>query len=687
MAISKIPTISMVKRIEKNGNVSLYTCDHTWEPEHYNEEGKLVKGRSRATNHKKVGNVLNPVNNSGWVQFYDFVYKDYPELKDYLVYRQDSKTLYFHKSEILIDGKEQHVLPGLPEGVTLPESFTHQSYNDGYTSVLSKSVPSSSHGSMTADPADAFLALAKDYELSKTNHISKFRATATKRAGASHLIHHVAKKTQLKFALDKALGHKRANKLLALATRVIIENDFKIEGMNEFLLQNDVVNQNGLSDNSFYHAINTISKDDRNTFFSEFIKSAKNNNLITKNGDGYILHLDGTNIKNSNEDLNYVVQGKHKDGNFGAQVSLQVLCDQEGLPLYYVLGNGNCNDVSMVPRTITEASAIGFLGEITPVLCGDRGYGCNSVVDTLLQSNHGFILNWKTSASYGKTAMEIAVENGIKKRGNFVFNKELDKIFGYYRLDVMHDYCSTPVKDKRKVKDSRAALVCHVFFDPDIEAEHEKSVLKRIRTAFSQLQSGVPLEKSDKQTLKLLTNYDETKHIPGSDECFLLKIDNNKFEAQKQKWGIQVLVTSEVNMSYKDVYEIYHSRTPIETCNQRLKAFLNASHLNAKSDKAVENRAFLLFLATIITSYISDVIKKNRKQCTKGIPRYLDSVPALLRIANNVMVDIYDKPNFKGKFYHEIVGEAREIFLMFGLKINDDYVSITRNRTPMRKAT
>lgn len=98
MAVNPIPTIHMVKRIERNGNISLYTCEHTWEPEHYNKKGQLVKGRSRATNHKKVGNVLNPVNNSGWVQFYDFVYKDYPELKDYLVYRQDSKTLYFHKS-------------------------------------------------------------------------------------------------------------------------------------------------------------------------------------------------------------------------------------------------------------------------------------------------------------------------------------------------------------------------------------------------------------------------------------------------------------------------------------------------------------------------------------------------------------------------------------------------------------
>ena len=121
MAVNPIPTIHMVKRIARNGSISLYTCEHTWEPEHYNEKGQLVKGRSRATNHKKVGNVLDPVNNSGWVQFYDFVYKDYPELKDYLVYRQDRKTLYFHKSEVFIDANGQHVLPGLPEGVSLPE--------------------------------------------------------------------------------------------------------------------------------------------------------------------------------------------------------------------------------------------------------------------------------------------------------------------------------------------------------------------------------------------------------------------------------------------------------------------------------------------------------------------------------------------------------------------------------------
>ncbi len=34
MAVNPIPTIHMVKRIERNGNISLYTCEHTWEPEH-----------------------------------------------------------------------------------------------------------------------------------------------------------------------------------------------------------------------------------------------------------------------------------------------------------------------------------------------------------------------------------------------------------------------------------------------------------------------------------------------------------------------------------------------------------------------------------------------------------------------------------------------------------------------------
>ena len=629
MAVNPIPTIHMVKRIERNGNISLYTCEHTWEPEHYNKKGQLVKGRSRATNHKKVGNVLNPVNNSGWVQFYDFVYKDYPELKDYLVYRQDSKTLYFHKSEVFIDAHGQPVLPGIPDGVSLPEEFTN----------FTKPTPSNSNDNLNSDVADAFLAIVKDHELSLAKDASKFRVATTKHAGASHLISHLARQTMLKAALDKALGNKKANKILSIVTRIIIENEFKLKGMSEFLKHNDVVSDNDALENSFSLAVNSLSKEHMNAFFTEFIQLQKDNNLIASTNDKYIIHL--------------------ANGTPDQQASLQVLCDQEGKALYYVLAKGY--DESMVHSTL--------LGELEPLICGNTVHEGNSLVDTLIKAQQSFIVNCSTLASYGKTATEIALANDIKKMSNMVFDHKLRRFFCYQKVDLPYDYGQEV--SNIKANDSGSTLACHVFYSPVTAGEVENLALHQIAQAIIKLQQGKTIDSSEKQILKLFTNYDETIHVLGSDECETLHIDGNKFEVQKQNWGIEVLLSNETNMSYHDVYKNYHSRAPIENSNQILKALLKT-----KSDNALENQAFLVFLATIITSYINAVINKNRATSKSIISCNIDSVADLLRVVNQVMVDVYDRRSFKGKCYHEISAEVNELFSLFGLHINKDYIVV-----------
>ena len=83
-----------------------------------------------------------------------------------------------------------------------------------------------------------------------------------------------------------------------------------------------------------------------------------------------------------------------------------------------------------------------------------------------------------------------------------------------------------------------------------------------------------------------------------------------------------------------------------------------------------------MFLATIITSYINAVINKNRATSKSIISCNIDSVADLLRVVNQVMVDVYDRRSFKGKCYHEISAEVNELFSLFGLNINKDYIVV-----------
>lgn len=287
----------------------------------------------------------------------------------------------------------------------------------------------------------------------------------------------------------------------------------------------------------------------------------------------------------------------------------------------------------------------------------------------MIKAQQSFIVNCSTLASYGKTATEIALANDIKKMSNMVFDNKLRRFFCYQKVDLPYDYGQEV--SNIKANDSGSTLACHVFYSPVTAGEVENLALHQIAQAIIKLQQGKTIDSSEKQILKLFTNYDETIHVLGSDECETLHIDGNKFEVQKQNWGIEVLLSNETNMSYHDVYKNYHSRAPIENSNQILKALLKI-----KSDNALENQAFLVFLATIITSYINAVINKNRATSKSIISCNIDSVADLLRVVNQVMVDVYDRRSFKGKCYHEISAEVNELFSLFGLHINKDYIVV-----------
>jgi transposase len=307
---------------------------------------------------------------------------------------------------------------------------------------------------------------------------------------------------------------------------------------------------------------------------------------------------------------------------------------------------GNISDVSTIKKLIYDIEFI-QLKKLKLVL--DRGFYCEKNLNDLYKGEYKFLL---------------AVKNNIKFVSNFIgisssVIKEICYNISGFKLHGMEYKTIWPYKGKDKFGNitfsENKDIYVHVFFD----RERENSEISKFEASIDEVRS------------KILLNHELTKTDMQLSKKFLLihnnpeKIVTYNMDAVTRHikdFGFFALLSNEIKTSFEAI-KIYRKRDMVEKAFENIKDRLEFDRTDVHSDRNLDGKCFVYFIALIFISYIDKIMKSNNLYKNYTMHTLLDSLDIIERFE-------YGKNNFH---YGEITKKQKDIYSLFGVNPpNDD---------------
>ena len=252
----------------------------------------------------------------------------------------------------------------------------------------------------------------------------------------------------------------------------------------------------------------------------------------------------------------------------------------------------------------------------------DRGFYSEYNINALFKQHLKFLISLKMSLTF--------------------FRKELDAIYEGFRTFEYYNekyqlYCQTvqtkwhytnyrPYKGDT-VSESRRIYI-HYYYNIDKAAEEEKAFDQKLIALRYELESGQRVGEHE----KLYKKYFATKTTPKRGT----KVTVNKEVIGKAKryYGFFALLSNE-SMDAISALDLYRNRDVVEKAFGNLKERLNMRRTLVSSEKSLDGKLFVEFVALIYLSYIKKQIK---------IPIYLKDINCRVLLINLMSLNALKSP-------------------------------------------
>lgn len=307
---------------------------------------------------------------------------------------------------------------------------------------------------------------------------------------------------------------------------------------------------------------------------------------------------DSTSISSYSEMLNQIQYGRNKENDRLAQLNLLLVFGEEsGLPFYYRKLAGNIPDVKTVKNLLADLDVLG-IGKVKLVM--DRGFYSETNINSLYQEHLKFLVGVRISLVFVRKELD-AVYNDIRLFHNY--EQSLD-IYGYsvstdwnYRQD--RPYKGDTLTEKRR-------MYVHLYYSIEKGAEDERNFDSKISTYYNELISGEKVTSHE----KWYQQFFESKQTPK--RGIQIKAKEDALKEAKRYFGYFALATNE-KMDAFTALKIYRMKDVVEKAFGNIKERLNMRRLLVSSERNLDGKLFVEFVALIVISYI------NKKMQDQGL--------------------------------------------------------------------
>ena len=298
---------------------------------------------------------------------------------------------------------------------------------------------------------------------------------------------------------------------------------------------------------------------------------------------------DITSISSYSKCLKQVKHGLNKADEPLPQINLALLFgEQSNIPFYYRKLAGNIADVKTVKNLLAD---IAFLGYKKVKLVMDRGFYSEENINHLYKNRLKFLISTKVSLNFVKAELD-KMRSSIRDWTNY--NQEHDLYTGsttiFWNYKQYRPNKDDIVKEKRR-------MYLHVYLNAERAVDDEKKLAKLLLSLQEELESGRLNPDHEKRYVK----YFDTKSTPVKGTKVTVKQD--VIDEAKKNYGYFVLLSNEVKDPI-EALELYRNKDLVEKAFGNLKDRLNFSRTGLSSDKNLNGKLFVEFLALIYLSYI-----------------------------------------------------------------------------------
>jgi len=466
----------------------------------------------------------------------------------------------------------------------------------------------------------------------KSNAIA---VTATRKFyGATYLFDVIGSKLGLVDDLKACFGD-RYKQILSLAYYLILEENSPLYRFEKWNHLHQHPNGEDIPSQRSSELFGSIDESSKQKFFSLQAKRREKEEYWA---------YDTTSISSYSEQLKQVQYGYNKEHDPLAQINLAlVFGEKSNLPFYYRKLSGNIPDSKTLQHLLDDFDTLGFT---KPKLVMDRGFYSKSNVNALYKGHRKFILSAKNSLSFIKKGLEPIYDTFR----SFEHYSEQYELYSHTVQTKWEYEQERPHKGDILKSDKR--IYIHYYYNIERAAEEETAFDKRLIG----LRNELITQKRIASHETLYNKYFIIKQTPK--RGVNVEVKEDIVNAVKRYYGFFVLISNDT-MNSIEALEIYRNKDVVEKAFGNLKERLNMRRLLVSSERNLDGKLFIEFIALIYLSYIKKQMQTQKMYKDYTLQGVLDKLD---------VIECYQSKGHKLRV-GEVLEKQKEIYRLLDVEV------------------
>ena len=279
-------------------------------------------------------------------------------------------------------------------------------------------------------------------------------------------------------------------------------------------------------------------------------------------------------------------KGPSKENRKDPIIGLGLLLDADQIPIGMKMYPGNESEKPVMRNVINDLKKRhGFKGRTIQV--ADKGLNCAENIFNARQNKDGYIFSKSVKQLSEKEKVWVLLESGYRsvydKEGkvHYYFKECIDK-FPYNYTDKNGKMHKLELTEKRVVT-----------FSPSLAKKKRYEILRMVEKA-----------KKLSSSMAKRNEYGESSRYvlfkSKNDGKVITEINTEKIEEDLKLAGYNLIVTSETDMSAKEIYDTYHNLWRIEESFKIMKSDLDARPVYLRKEETIKGHFLICYIAVLL---------------------------------------------------------------------------------------
>ena len=297
-------------------------------------------------------------------------------------------------------------------------------------------------------------------------------------------------------------------------------------------------------------------------------------------------------------------KGPSKENHKSPIVGLGLLLDSNQIPIGMKIYPGNESEKPILRSVIDDLKARNNITGRT-IQVADKGLNCINNIMHALKDGDGYIFS-KSVKTLSETELTwVLLDN------DYVDIKNSDGVVLYRVKECIDDFsysCQYKNGSKKIIKLREKRIVT---FNPKLAEKHIYEINKQVEKAY-RLKTSQAKRSEFGDCSKYVTFIPTDKKGNKEDGKIKVEINEEAVEKAKKLAGYNLIVTSELSMTSKEIYDTYHNLWRIEESFRAMKSQLDARPVYLQKQDSIIGHFLICYLAVLLSRILQIYILEDK---------------------------------------------------------------------------